>query len=68
MVCLNYFQEWMPHATQAHNKMENLLEYLQANTKVEKEDFEYCFEGDFTCQEKKDLMCLFSSNFRDAHA
>ena len=48
----------MPHATQAHTKMENLLEYLHANTKVEREDFQHCFEGDFNCQEKKDLIQL----------
>ena len=68
MVYLNYFQERMPHATQAHEKMESLLQYLHANTNVEEEDLEFCFEGDFTCQEKKELMCLFNSAFDAAHA
>ena len=68
MVYLNYFQERMPHVTQAHEKMESLLQYLHANTNVEEEDLKFCFEGDFNCKEKKELMCLFNSAFADAHA
>lgn len=55
VVYLNYFQERMPHVTQAHEKMESLLQYLHANTNVE-EDLKFCFEGDFNCKEKKELM------------
>ena len=47
--------------------MESLLQYLHANTNVE-EDLKFCFEGDFNCKEKKELMCLFNSAFADAHA
>ena len=47
VVYLNYFQERMPHVTQAHEKMESLLQYLHANTIVEEEDLKFCFEGDF---------------------
>lgn len=68
MVYLNYFQERMPHITQAHEKMESLLQYLHANTNVEEEELEFCFEGDFNYEEKKELMCLFNSAFTDAHA
>lgn len=68
MVYLNYFQERMPHATQAHAKMESLLQYLHDNAKVEEEDLEFYFGGGFTCQEKTELMFLFSSAFNDAHA
>lgn len=68
MVYLNYFQERMPHATQAHAKMESLLQYLHDNAKVEEEDLEFCFDGGLTCQEKTELMFLFSSAFNDAHA
>ena len=46
----------MPHVTQAHEKMESLLQYLHANTNVEEEDLKFCFEGDFNCKEKKELM------------
>ena len=56
----------MPHVTQAHEKMESLLQYLHANTNVE-EDLKFCFEGDFNCKEKE-LMCLFNSAFVDVHA
>ena len=35
---------------------------------VEEEDLKFCFEGDFNCKEKKELMCLFNSAFADAHA
>ena len=63
---LNYIQERMPHVTQAHEKMESLLQYLHANTNVE-EDLKFCFEGDFNCKEKE-LMCLFNSAFVDVHA
>lgn len=62
MVYLNYFQELMPHATQAHEKMESLLQYLYANTKVEEEDLSFYCDGDFTCQ-KKELMFLFYKYF-----
>ena len=68
MVYLNYFQERMPHATQAHAKMESLLQYLHDNAKVEEEDLEFCFDGGLTYQEKTELMFLFSSAFNDAHA
>ena len=37
VVYLNYFQERMPHVTQAHEKMESLLQYLHANTNVEED-------------------------------
>ena len=63
MVYLNYFQERVPHITQAHEKMESLLLYLHTNTNVEEEDLKFCFEGDFNCKEKKELMCLFNSAF-----
>ena len=67
---LNYFQERMPHVTQAHVKMESLLDYLDVNTKLEERDLGFCFEGNFTfsCQEKKELMSLFTSAFTSAHA
>lgn len=70
MAYLNYFQQRMPHVTQAHGKMEQLLDYLHANTNLEQEDLQFCFEGeyDFTCEEKKKLVCLFSSAFTAAHA
>lgn len=70
MAYLNYFQQRMPHVTQAHRKMERLLDYLHANTNLEQEDLQFCFEGeyDFTCEEKKELVCLFSSAFTAAHA
>lgn len=70
MAYLNYFQQRMPHVTQTHGKMEQLLDYLHANTNLEQEDLQFCFEGeyDFTCEEKKKLVCLFSSAFTAAHA
>lgn len=70
MAYLNCFQERMPHVTQAHGKMEKLLYYLHANTNLEEEDLEFCFEGgyNFPCHEKKELMCLFSSAFTTAHS
>ena len=48
--------------------MESLLQYLHANTNVAEEDLKFCFEGDFNCKEKKELMCLFNSAFANAHA
>ena len=45
LVYLNYFQERMPHVTQAHVKMESLLGYLDVNTKLEERDLVFCFEG-----------------------
>lgn len=33
MTCLNYFQERVPHVTQAHGKIESLLHYLDVNSK-----------------------------------
>ena len=33
MAYLSYFQEQVPHVTQAHGKMESLLHYLDVNSK-----------------------------------
>ena len=55
MAYLNYFQERVPHVTQARGKMESLLHYLDVNTKLEEE------EHTFTCNERKELVQLFSS-------
>ena len=70
MVYLNYFQERVPNVTQAHGKMQSLLHYLNVNTNLEEEDVAFCFERkdiNFTYNEKKELVCLFSSAFSAAH-
>ena len=41
MVYLNYFQEQMPHATQAYEKMGSLLHYLHKNAQVENKELEF---------------------------
>ena len=53
MAFLNYFQDQVPHVTQAHPKMERLLHNLQANTSLE-EDLLFCTEQgyNFTCPDK----------------
>ena len=53
MAFLNYFQDQVPHVTQAHPKMERLLHNLQANTSLE-EDLLFCSEQgyNFTCPDK----------------
>ena len=35
MAYLNYFQERVPHVTQAHGKMERLLRYLEEINAIE---------------------------------
>ena len=41
---------------------------MNANSSLE--DLSFCFEGgcNFTCPEKKELICLFSSAFTAAHS
>ena len=53
MAFLNYFQDQVPHVTQAHPTMERLLHNLQANTSLE-EDLLFCSEQgyNFTCPDK----------------
>ena len=69
MVYLNYFQERVPHVTQTHGKMEQILYFLNVNRKLE-EGLAFCFEGEhtFTCKERKELVLLFSSAFIAAHS
>ena len=68
MMYLNYFQQRMPRATQAHNKMESLLQYLGANSSLQDKDLDYCFEGDlnFTSKEKRAMLTQFNSAFTAA--
>lgn len=70
MAFLNYFQEKVPHVTQAHIKMGNLLSYIETNTKLTADNLESCFEGEyiFTFQEKQDLQTRFITAFLNAHA
>ncbi|XP_074621358.1 uncharacterized protein LOC141879906 [Acropora palmata] len=70
MAYLNYFQERVPHVTQAHGKMERLLRYLDVNSKLEEKDLTFCFEVEhtFTGTERKGLVSLFSSAFTAAHS
>lgn len=70
MAYLNYFQERVPHVTQAHGKMERLLHYLDVNSKLEEKDLTFCFEVEhaFTGTERKQLVSLFSSAFTAAHS
>ena len=70
MAYLNYFQERVPHVTQAHGKMERLLHYLDVNSKLEEKDLTFCFEVEhtFTGTERKGLVSLFSSAFTAAHS
>lgn len=67
-VYINYFQQKVPHVTQAHDKMENLMYYLGQNSHLTEEDLEFCFEGDnFSCEERKELVLLVNSAFSAAH-
>ena len=70
MAYLNYFQERVPHVTQAHGEMERLLHYLDVNSKLEEKDLAFCFEVEhtFTVTERKGLVSLFSSAFTAAHS
>ena len=67
-VYINYFQQKVPHVTQAHDKMESLMYYLGQNSHLTEEDLEFCFEGDnFSCEERKELVLLVNSAFSAAH-
>ena len=70
MAYLNYFQEQVPHVTQAHGKMESLLHCLDVNSKLEEKDLTLCVaaERTFTGTEWKELISLFSSAFTAAHS
>ena len=67
-VYMDYFQQKVPHVTEAHNKMESLMYYLEQNAHLSEEDLDFCFEGDnFSCEERKELVLLVNSAFTAAH-
>ena len=70
MAFLNYFQERVPHVTQAHGKMESLLHYLDVNSKLEEKDLTFCFAVEHTLSgtERKEIISLLSSAFTAAHS
>lgn len=47
MILLDYFQQRIPHVTQAKNKMESLLCYLHSSSLMNEEEIGFCFEGDW---------------------
>ena len=69
-VYMDYFQQKVPHVTEAHNKMNSLMYtyYLEQNTHLSEEDLEFCFQGDnYSCEERKELVLLVNSAFTAAH-
>lgn len=62
MLYLIYFQERMPHITQAHEKIKRLLQYLDVNSNLE-QDPEFCFEEEFdsNSKDKEEMTTLFNS-------
>lgn len=62
MLFLIYFQERMPHITQAHEKIKILLQYLDVNSNLE-QDHEFCFEEEFdsNSKDKEEMTTLFNS-------
>ena len=66
-IYMDFFQQKVPHITEAHNKMESLLYYLEKNTHLSEEDLAFCFERNtFTCEERKELVLLANSAFSSA--
>ena len=66
-VYLDYFQQKVPHITEAHKKMESLMYYLEQNTHLSEEDLGFCFEGDnFSCEERTEVVVLVNSAFTAA--
>ena len=61
MAYLNYF-----HVTQIHGKVEQLLYFLNLKRKLEEKGFEG--EHTVTCNERKELVFLFSLAFTAAHS
>ena len=67
LMYLDYFQERTPHIIAAHGKLESLLWYLSANSQLQEEDIDFCFTGDFSFEEKEELVNLGNTAFTTAY-
>ena len=67
LMYLDYFQERTPHIIAAHGKLESLLWYLSANSQLQEEDIDFCFTGDFSFEEKEELVNLGNTAFTAAY-
>ena len=68
MFYLNFFQQQVPHATEAHGQLQNLLQYLDENSRLIEKDLTFYFDGlKLTKSEKSELASLFQSAFVKAH-
>lgn len=67
LMYLDYFQERTPHIIAAHGKLESLLWYPSANSQLQEEDIDFCFTGDFSFEEKEELVNLGNTAFTAAY-